>query len=53
MSIVVLVEFSSKPETSDALKQFMADAPLIPHNSPISSMFSPYSKGNQLYQKMR
>ena len=27
MAITVLVEFSSKPETSDALKQFMADAP--------------------------
>ena len=26
MSIVVLVEFNSKPEDTDALKQFMADA---------------------------
>ncbi len=26
MAIAVLVEFSSKPEDTDALKQFMADA---------------------------
>ena len=26
MAITVLVEFSSKPEDTDALKQFMADA---------------------------